>query len=168
MKKLNKYNISLIKFPVYQLPKERSEYYWQDGILWHINGKVFDDTNQLGDTLGMRRLRTSHKLARLNKSIHNIAQFIKQAGTKKFIDSNGLVFTYEKVSYERLKSYKIKSVINKSNLCVVHLHGIETPFILRESPGVGAVYASVLNFEGHPWLIYQYTDESLKDALRKL
>lgn len=51
-------DISRIKFPVYVLPSSN----WQetDGLLF-LDGKILDDRNMSGATLGIRRLQTPHK-----------------------------------------------------------------------------------------------------------
>ena len=50
--------INKIKFPVYELSNGN----WEriDGLLF-LDGKILDDKNQIGDTLGLRRLQTPHK-----------------------------------------------------------------------------------------------------------
>ena len=51
-------SLNKIKFPVYVLPSGNWDR--QDGLLF-LDGKIVDDRNMSGDTLGVRRLQTPHK-----------------------------------------------------------------------------------------------------------
>ena len=51
-------SINKIRFPVYELPSGNWDR--RDGLLF-LDNQIVDDTNQQGDSLGVRRLKTPHK-----------------------------------------------------------------------------------------------------------
>ena len=65
--------------------------------------EVVDDKNQIGVTLGARRMQTPHKnLYVLKHMIMSHNGLLKQR-TKYFIDNKGMPFIYEKTKFAQLK-----------------------------------------------------------------
>jgi hypothetical protein len=158
-------DIQKVKFPVYALPSDN----WgeADGLLF-LDGKLIDDRNMPGDTLGVRRLQSPQRsFGKLNKSIDNFRGLIKSSG-RHFIDTHGIPFTYEKTIFRKLKYYKIKCVVKRDTFCLLKLHRVKQPFIVPRPPPEGVRYAGLLHLGELPWILYDYSEEPLKDTRRKV
>mgnify|MGYP007048733119 CR=1 FL=1 len=94
-----------VLFPVHTLPRE--EVYWEDGLLL-LDNLVVDDRNQKGDTLGKRRLQSPHKLKKLNKTYEEFLDLVRENPTT-LIDSNGLVFSFFLLSFNKCKRKTMQS-----------------------------------------------------------
>ena len=99
------YNTSdKITFPVF--PLISSNYVVADGLVT-IDGLLVDDHNMEGESLGRRRLMTPYEnLFPLKRSVNTLVGLIKRSKSF-YIDSTGLIFTYEKTKWVRLKYRKI-------------------------------------------------------------
>ena len=63
-------SINKVRFPVYAMKSD--DWHITDGLLF-LEGKILDDRNMPGDTLGIRRLQTPHKaLVRLAHQIDDM------------------------------------------------------------------------------------------------
>ena len=154
-----------VKFPVFLLYS--GEWERADGLLF-VEGKVVDDTNMIGSTMGIRRLQTSYPdLYRLNKAIQNHNGILKQT-TKYFIDSNGFPFIYMKTKFFDLKYLKITEVIRKDTASLIRVKGCRTPFTVPRPPSHGMQWAGILHLQGLPWMLYEYSEEKLKDTKKKV
>lgn len=154
-----------IRFPVYKLPSNNWDYV--SGLLY-VDGKLFDDTNMPGDTLGLRRLQTpKRELERLNRKIDSLTGILKQT-SNCFIDTNGTPFIYVKTITCELKYYKIKRVDRKGVACVLWVEGVKSPFTIPRPPSEGMHYAGILHLKGLPWVLYEYSEERKKDTRRKV
>lgn len=157
-------NINKIEFPVYILPSE--DWSFSDGLMF-LEGKVVDDRNMKGDTLGIRRLQTGYpELLELKKSINSIQGILKQK-QKAFIDSKGRPFLYEKTLFCKLRYYKIKKKEGRDGYSLLWLTGVSTPFKVPRPPEDGYIYAGVLLFNSLPWVLYEYSLTAKKDTRRK-
>jgi len=157
--------INKVRFPVYVMPN----YNWdkQDGLLF-LEGQIIDDSNMSGDTLGIRRLQTSHKnLFPLRHQIDNFRGLLK-CGSNTFVDTNGTPFIYEKSEFCSLKYYKIQSVQQKETASVLTLQNVKTRFVVPRPPAPEARYAGVLHYGRVPWVLYEYSETLLKDTRRKV
>lgn len=155
-----------INFPIYILPNDNVEK--MDGIVF-LDGQVLDDRNQKGETLGIRRIQSPYKeLHPLRKSIAGFSGIVKQMGNKTYIDSKGLVFTYEKSLLCKLKYHKVTKIERKDIASTVHLKGIQTPFQVIRPPYSDIEYAGVLYFHGLPWKLYEFSTTKLKDTKKKI
>ena len=96
--------LKYIRFPVYALPSE--DFYVRDDLLL-LNELVVDDRNQTGDTLGVRRLQTPHKLKKLNKAYEEYFDILSE-NPPAMVDSKGKIFSYEKTEWHTVKSVRIK------------------------------------------------------------
>lgn len=155
-------NLSRIKFPIYKLTS--NGWYFRDGLVF-FNGKVLDDRNMPGETLGQRRLLTPmkplHKLRKMATSVPELLSF------KHFIDFSGNLFTYEKTKYQALRYLKIKKVDLLGVSSLVWVDGVSYPFEVPRPPPYGSVYAGILFYEGIPWLIYDFSANA-RDPTRRM
>lgn len=156
--------ISSIVFPIYPLPSSN----WEsaDGLLF-IDGKVVDDKNMRGETLGTRRLQTSFELLPLKKAVLDFTGMIKQSNNV-FIDSTGIPFIYQKTKMLPLRYKKIKHIDRKVVASVLHLEGERHPIKIIRPPESGMTWAGVLYYQELPWKLYEYSEESKKDTRRKV
>ena len=157
--------INKVRFPVYVMPS----YNWdkQDGLLF-LEGQIIDDSNMPGDTLGIRRIQTSHKnLFPLRHQVDNFRGLLK-CGKNTFVDTNGTPFIYEKSEFCSLKYYKIKSVQQKEIASVITLQNVKTRFVVPRPPAPEMQYAGVLHYGRVPWVLYEYSETLLKDTRRKV
>ena len=157
--------IKKIKFPVFILPNSNWEVI--DGLLL-IDNQVVDDKNMPGTSLGIRRLQTHFtELVPLKHSIGSLIGILKQ-NSKCFIDSKGMPFIYQKSIMSALKYYKIRKIEKKGKASVLWLKDINFPFTIPRPPPVEYTWAGVLHIGGLPWLLYEYSEERLKDTRRKV
>ena len=155
-------------FPVYILPKEVHIEYSSDGIIF-ADGKCLDDLNIKEDTLGKRRLKSSypHKYI-LIKSYGDLVSLIKSSG-KKFIDTKGKIFSYEKRYWVKLIYKKIAKVETQEYFSTVLVRGIKTPFVVYRPPFSIMKWAGILySKEKNPWLLYEFAENRKKDSRRKI
>ena len=155
---------SAISFPVYPLPSSNWEI--ADGLLF-LDGKVVDDTNMSGETLGIRRLQTSFNLLPLTKALVDFTGMIKQRNNT-FVDSTGIPFIYQKTQMLPLKYKKIKRIDRKVVASVLHLEGEKHPLKIIRPPEDGRMWAGILYYQGLPWKLYEYSEEYQKDTRRKV
>ena len=86
-------NLSDIRFPVYVVHTD--EVATRDGLLW-CDGKIVDDKNTSGNSIGERRLKTPQQnLYDLKYQIDTFGDMIKHRG-RFYVDTNGKFFIYEK------------------------------------------------------------------------
>jgi len=157
--------IKKIQFPVFILPS--SNWVLIDGLLL-IDNQVVDDRNMPGASLGIRRLQTHFtELVPLRHSIDSLIGILKQT-TKYFIDSKGTPFIYQKTMNSSLKYYKIRKVELKEKASVLWLKDVNFPFTIPRPPPRELTWAGVLHIGGLPWLLYEYSEEKLKDTRRKV
>jgi hypothetical protein len=158
--------LSTINFPCYVLPK--GSVYSRDGILF-LNGKIIDDRNMKGETLGVRRVQTPQKnLMRLNKSITEPIGIIKSIGTGRYIDTFGNIFLYKKTKFAKVIYHKIKKTDKKINSSILWVHGVSFPFVIPRPPPAEFRWAGILYNNSKPWLLYNYATERLKSFRRKV
>lgn len=157
--------IKRVTFPVYKLDSSNWEFI--DGLLF-LNGRIVDDRNMPGNTLGKRRLQTPHKnLYRLHSKIDNLTGIVKQK-TLCFVDSNGIPFTYEKTLSCKLKYYRIKEIDRKGTASLLRVYGSKKAFKIPRPPSEEMTWAGILNYHEMPWMLYEYASEKLEDTWRKI
>lgn len=157
-------NLSSIQFPVYLLPS--SDWEVVDGLLL-MEGKILDDRNMLGATLGVRRLQTEFALFPLPTLVWDIVGIIKQR-TNYFIDSAGMPFIYEKTKTVSLKYQKIVKVERKGVASIIRLNGVKNALKVIRPPEPGMSWAGVLFLNNYPWVVYDFSEEKKKDTWRKV
>ena len=158
-------NIGKVQFPVYELPS--GNWNRQDGLLF-LDGKIVDDKNMPGDTIGIRRIQTPHKnLMKLNRQLDSIRGILK-SNSKHFIDSYGVPFIYEKSEFSALKYYRIKKISKKDTASLIWLDGVKNCFVVPRPPPDETRYAGVLHYGNLPWILYEYSETKNKDTRRKV
>ena len=154
-----------IQFPVFVMDSGN----WEeaDGLLF-CDGKLVDDKNQPGKTLGARRLQTPFKdKYELKHSIQYPNGLIKQP-SPHFIDNNGTPFVYQKELIVPLKYYKINKIKYKDTVCTITVKGQNAPFTVPRPPSPENVWAGILHLHGVPWMLYEDAEKKLKDTRRKV
>ena len=152
------------EFPVFILSAEDIEEV--DGIVF-ANGLCLDDKNVKGDTLGIRRLHSAYPdMYELTRAIHDIPSLIK-ISSKKFIDSKGHIFNYEKTRFVPLIYHKIMKTVSKEIATIVWLKDINFPFTIPRPLDPQMKWAGVL-YNKTPWLIYEFSEARKKDTKRKV
>ena len=159
-------DIKTIKFPVYALPSV--DWYMQDGVLFIDDGKVLDDKNMPGITLGIRRIQCGIKdLCRLKKAYTDFNSMIK-GKHKIFIDSNGNPFVYKRTINSPLIHHRVDKIELKGDCSVIWFKNISHPMTIPRPPYGDARYARILYYKGFPWLIYDFVLERGKDSYRRV
>ena len=158
-------DLTNIQFPVYTLDSGNWE--TADGLLF-LDGLLVDDRNQEGETLGIRRMQTPFKEKYvLRRQIVSANGILKQK-RPYFIDSLGTPFIYQKTLTCSLKYYKIQEVIRKEVASVLRVKGVKQRFTVPRPPESEMAWAGILHLHGLPWMLYEYSEEKLKDTRRKV
>lgn len=159
-------DIKNIVFPVYALPSD--DWYEQDGVLFINDGKVLDDTNMPGETLGVRRLQCGRTdLQNIRRAYTDFPSML--ASKKKiFIDSAGTPFIYNKTMNSPLIHHKIKRIELKELISIVWLNSVPSPFTIPRPPYDDPQWARVLYYKGAPWLIYDFASQRGKDSYKRV
>lgn len=154
-----------VEFPVYILPHD--DWSFSDGLMF-MDGRVVDDRNMKGDTLGVRRLQTSYPaMFPLKRQIDSFNGLLKQ-NQKTFIDSKGRPFIYEKSTWCTLQYSRIKKKELRDEYCLLWLENTSTPFSVPRPPEASMAFAGVLYLSGLPWILYEYSDSRKKKTRRKV
>ena len=158
-------HLSSIRFPVY--PLRSKDWYRQDGLLFDSEGRVLDDTNMPGGSLGARRAQSGQNMAPLRRACPDVAAMITSKKTI-FIDSNGVPFIYKRSVGCHLKFYPIKAIEPKDTCSIVKLRGVPYPFMIERPPIDEARFAGVLLYDGAPWFILEFSKHRGKDSFRRV
>ncbi len=154
-----------IQFPLYQLPS--SDWFFADGVLF-LEGRVLDERNMSGKTLGVRRLQCQRSdLFPLKKAIFSIPSLL-HSKYKAFIDANGKAFIYQKTLSSKLRCYKIQKVERKEVASLLWLHGVSFPITIPRPPLNNPEWARMLMLNGSPWIFYDYVSRPVKDTYRRV
>lgn len=145
-----------------------------EGISFYIKTEplIIDDTNIKEATLGARRLHllaNNVRLFKLKNAIFFMGDFIKAAESGYyFIDSNGLIFTYNKTRNVPLVFHKILEVIPiKSGGAVLTIEGIPQRFKCLNVPTTEK-YAGLLKLSKLEYVLYGLYDNRLPNSRRKI
>lgn len=152
-----------VKFPVYIISSEEIRY--EDGLLF-LNGRVVDDRNQKGDTIGKRRLTTEHKVAALGKICFTFIEML-DSKANKFIDSSGRAFFYRKSKGVPIVSHHIKKKLAKDTYSVLYLRGVISPYVVPRYPH-SENWAQVLMYDNLPWRLYSLSENKVDTFRRKI
>lgn len=157
-------NYHTINFPAYKLPSEPTE---KDGLVFS-EGRLIDDKNVKGETLGYRRLHSPHKMSSLSSYREDIVDLIKDSTSTEewYLDSLGIAFRYRKTTTAQLLCQKIKKIMYKDTYSIILVNTVNFPIIVN-SPPTGS-FAQILYFAGHPWKLYNTSYESLKPTHKKV
>jgi len=154
-----------ITFPVFLLPSGNWEE--SDGLVF-LDNDILDDKNQVGKTLGARRMQTPHRNLQVLKHMIAYPNGLLKQRTKYFIDNTGRPFIYEKTTMLPLKYLKISKVELKTSATLITVKGYNAPFTVPRPPETGMTWAGVLHLKGLPWMLYEYSETKLKDTRRKV
>lgn len=159
-------DIKTIRFPVYALPS--ADWYIQDGVLFIDDGKVLDDKNMPGNSLGVRRIQCGRKdLCKLKKAYTDFQSLIKSKH-KIFLDNDGTPFIYKRTINSPLIHHTVTKVENKQDHSIVWLSNVNHPITIPRPPYGDARYARVLYYKGFPWLIYDFVTYRGKDSYKRV
>lgn len=154
-----------LTFPLYILPSDN--WHVQDGVVF-VDSQVLDERKLPGKTLGIRRLQCGRKdLLPLKKALLNISDLVS-CRNKIFVDNSGYYFTYLKTKHLKLKSYRIKKIEPKEVKSLLWVYNWPTPFTIDRPPAGDPSYVRFLEYEGAPWIIYDYSRESKKTTYRRV
>ena len=154
-----------ISFPAFLMGSGNWE--TRDGIL-SCDGQVVDDYNQMGSTIGARRMQTPFRdQYKLRKAVTAPNGLMKQT-TPYFVDKKGKPFIYEKTIFAPLKYLKIKRVDRKDYATLIWVKGHNAPFTVPRPPDHEMAWAGILHLHGLPWMLYEYSETKLKDTRRKV
>lgn len=157
-------NLNLINFPIYALPSDDLEV--TDGLL-RYGSLVVDDRNQIGETIGARRLQTPHMLLPLRRCYEEIAALLA-AKDRVFVDSKGYCFIYERTKFSRIVFHKILKIIPKDIITVLKVSNVSFPVVVRRPPPAGKTWVGMLYFNNKPWLPYEYAETQCATRRRKI
>lgn len=154
------------EFPLFVLPKD-AFIEEKDGIVF-LDGQCLDDKNVNSQKLGVRRLKSSYpNKFPLTKAIHDIPSMLKSS-YKRYIDSVGTLFSYEKTTVVDLKYHKIVKVEDKDIACLVWVEGVNSPFSCLRPPLAYIKWAGILYNGSFPWILYEFCEEKKKNTKRKI
>ena len=154
-----------IKFPAFLM--DSGDWEIEDGLFF-CDGKLVDDYNQMGKTIGARRMQTPIKNKYdLKKSVNSPNGLMKQS-TPYFVDVAGRPFIYEKTMFAPLKYMEIKKVERKVVATLIWVKGHNAPFTVSRPPDPDMKWAGILHLHGVPWMLYEYSETKLKDTRRKV
>jgi len=155
---------SSIKFPVYKLPAEPLV---RNGLVVS-EGRLIDDRNVKGDTLGERRLKTTLKKSRISTYKADIISLIKGTNATEswYIDYYGTVFCYRKTRTERVLCHRITKITPMDTYSVLSLEGIDFPFLVPRPP-TGS-FAQVIYIGDFPWKILNTVPMRVKSTTKKV
>lgn len=159
-------DVKSIRFPVYSIPD--NNWYIQDKVLFSSSGKVIDDANMPGETIGIRRIQCGRKdLCRIRRTFIDF-QSMLSAKSRYFVDSKGTPFEYLKTINSPLIHHKVDRIELKETHTLIWLKLIPYPFKLPRPPYGDAVWARVLYYRGCPWLIYDFSSTKGKDTYKRV
>lgn len=161
---INYTQLKLINFPIYALPSDNLEV--TDGLL-RCDNRLVDDRNQIGKTLGIRRLQTSHKILPLRRCYEDISGLLR-AKERVFVDSLGYCFIYERTKFCKVKSHKILKVTTRKLVTTLKVYGVSFPILVKRPPPKGKEFIGMLYFNNKPWLPYEYSETACADFKRKI
>lgn len=154
-----------MKFPIF--PLKSSDWNIYDGVVF-LEGKVVDERNMPGETLGVRRLQCGRKdLYPLKKAVLDVQGLIR---TRKpaFVDDKGRLFSYLKTYSSKLICYKIKDIEKKDSASLLRLYDCVEPFTIKRPPPPEATWARLLHIGDSPWMLYDYVRAPVKDTYRRV
>jgi hypothetical protein len=154
------------QFPLFVLPKD-AFIEEKDGVVF-LDGQCLDDKNVSDERLGVRRLRSSYpNKFPLAKAIHDIPSMLKSS-YRRFIDSAGDIFFYNKTLIVDLKYHRIVKIEDRDIACLIWVKGINSPFTVLRPPLSYMKWAGILYNGSYPWILYEFCEEKKKDTKRKI
>lgn len=158
-----------IKFPIYAITSSYLKIWEEFGVLYirTTKDKVLDNKNIQGSTLGSRRAKISEdSLYKLRGTIFSVPQLLNSK-YKTYIDTNGLVFKYNKHSFVPLVYHKVKKVIKKEDGCIVSFKDTTYMAKMPYRDAIRIKYAGILHTQLGD-ILYEYTEEKKKNTRKKI
>jgi len=153
-----------INFPIFPLPS--ADIYSEDGLVrLRETDRVVDDLNQLGNTLGLRRLSSPHELQRIPRYCGDSIDFY-HTRAKAYIDNYGFIFVYERTVFTKVIFSEILQVIDKGTFTILKVKGVSFP--VRVDRLTKFKWVGMLQLLGHPWIPYEYSTGYCKPLKRKI
>lgn len=154
-----------VNFPVF--PLRSSDWHIHDGVVF-LEGKVVDERNMPGKTIGIRRLQCGRRdLYPLKKAVLDI-QGLLRIRRPAFVDDKGKLFSYLKTYSSKLSCYRIKEIEKKEVASLLWLYGCVEPITIKRPPPPEVVWARILHIGNSPWLLYDYVRVPTKDTYRRV
>lgn len=159
--------LAKLQYPVYELWD--TDFFNLDGLIISDTGLLLDDRNCTQNSLGLRRLNSPqpHKRVVLRRAKEDITDIL-HSKAKRFIDSRGLIFGYRKTITCKLVYHRILKLEKLSTYSLVWVAEVPSPFYVKRPPDSSCTYAGVLYITSAPWIIYEYTNSSIKPTRRKI
>ncbi len=162
---VNYKHLELINFPIFGLPSD--DVYDSDGMLMY-EGLVIDDKNQIGGTLGARRLQSPQPLLKIQKYYSDLSMLLSAKNQRVFIDNLGYFFVYERTKFTKIKYHKILNVIERDVATILKVHDVSFPIIVKRPPPTGRSWVGILYLNNRPWLPYDYSVGYCASKRRKI
>lgn len=147
----------------------RAEYADIDSATIKQNIRLVDDRNIEKSTLGLRRLilLQNETLFPIGSAVYFLVDLIKLAkATTWFIDSQGKIFQYKKITRAKLRTHKINKVLPAGGIgCVLEVEGLVFRFKSMRLPESWEQYAGILYVDGGH-MLYGYYEYPIKDTWR--
>ena len=161
--------IAKLQFPLYVIHSENWDE--QDGILY-LDGRILDDKNKKGSSIGIRRLQSGRpykSLVPLKNPLFFIADLVK-AKKHIFVSSCGTPFIYEKEKFQKIKCHLIKKFEYRGTFTFLWLHGLTVPIEIPRPPSdiQFISWARILYIGEHPWTLYEFSKAEIKNARIKV
>ena len=138
----------------------------EDGLIY-VQEQLIDDSNQIGDTIGKRRLQTPHKPGRLKNCYEDAAGLIS-ASNKSFVDNLGYFFSYEKTKFVHIVYHKILESIWKDTASILKLSEVTSPVYVKRPPPAGKEWVGMMYYDDTPWLPYEYSEYRCANKRKKI
>lgn len=172
-------DLSQVSYPVFKLGTEKPQregtvlfylkHMVEDGVDSHTIS-IVDDTSIDKPSLSQRRLllmREGVPLKKIRSAVFFLGDLIKLAYSKAwFIDSSGLLFTYNKSRMTSLLCKPISKIMPmKSGGAIIEVEGIR--YKTLHTPRNTSKYAGILQ-DGINTILYGIYEEPFKNTVRKI
>ena len=160
-------SFSDIHWPVWTI---RPHEYISEGLIKDSSGIRRLDLEDKSWPFPVRRLKAKtfkdYKVYPLKKAIWNFKDLL-QSSSLCFIDYSGKVYYYKKTTFVPLVYRKIISRKYTNTTTVFRVEGINSAFEVRGKLNLEATHAGLLVID-RGYLLYEVTNQKLKDSKRKL
>lgn len=154
--------VSKIRFPVFILYS--NDIIEQDGLVY-CGHYVLDDKNQIGETLGSRRLQSPYRLFNLNGICSDFRAMITSKKSY-FIDSNGMIFNYRKTRSCKVICHKIQKIHHRDTYTLLKISSYNPLILVDRPPPSECGWVNMLYIGRIPSLLYSYSVERSKPFRR--
>ena len=160
-------SFSNIHWPVWGI---RHHEYISKGLIKDKVGIRRLDLEDKHNTFPFRRIQAQrlndYKLYPLKKPIWSLKDLVK-SGLLTFVDYKGNIYNYKKQKFYPLVYRKILSRKYTENTTIFKIENINSVFEVKGKLNLKAEYAGLLRID-RGYLLYEVTNEKLKDSKRKI